>query len=167
MSNAHRLATIGAVMVCFVGAQAATVFASEDTRRLSETVSSASAAVPSETDLSAPRLNLDLGFLAASPSLAQSSQWRSDFAPTEASALTGQVYRGRPYRTGRNNGSIAAMMIGAAAAITGAAILVYANRPECSGNQFAGGCGYGTKVVGTSVLVGGGVGLFVGALTWR
>jgi hypothetical protein len=65
------------------------------------------------------------------------------------------------------NGSIAALMIGAVAAITGAAILVYGNRPECATNQFAGGCGYGTKVVGGAVLTGGVVGLFVGALTWR
>lgn len=77
-----------------------------------------------------------------------------------------QIYQGRPYRM-RHDGSIAAIMIGAAAAITGTAVLVYANRPECSTNQLAGGCGYGTKVVGTAVLSGGIVGLFVGALTWR
>jgi hypothetical protein len=45
--------------------------------------------------------------------------------------------------------------------------LVYANRPDCNTNQFAGGCGYGTKVIGGAVLSGGIVGLFVGALTWR
>ena len=65
------------------------------------------------------------------------------------------------------DGSIAAIMIGAVATITGAAILVYANRPDCNTNQFAGGCGYGTKVIGGAVLSGGIVGLFVGALTWR
>jgi hypothetical protein len=58
-------------------------------------------------------------------------------------------------------------MIGAAAAIAGTAVLVYANRPECATDTVAGGCGYGTKVVGTAVLSGGIVGLFVGALTWR
>ena len=58
-------------------------------------------------------------------------------------------------------------MIGAAAAIAGTAVLVYANRPECSTNQMASGCGYGTKVVGTAVLSAGLVGLVVGALTWR
>ena len=58
-------------------------------------------------------------------------------------------------------------MIGAVAAITGTAILLYANRPECETDRFAGGCGYGTKVVGGAVLSGGIVGLFVGALTWR
>jgi uncharacterized membrane protein YjjB (DUF3815 family) len=64
------------------------------------------------------------------------------------------------------NGSVAALMLGAAATIAGAAVLVYANRPECSTNQFAGGCGYGTKVIGGAVLTGGAVGLFIGALTW-
>jgi hypothetical protein len=57
-------------------------------------------------------------------------------------------------------------MIGAAAAITGTALLVYANRPECSTNALASGCGYGTKVVGGSVLAGGVAGLAVGAALW-
>ena len=56
-----------------------------------------------------------------------------DFRPTQSSAFAGQVYRGqpRPIRRGRD-GSIAAIVIGAVASITGAAILVYANRPECN-----------------------------------
>src|SRR4029077_11377490 len=86
--------------------------------------------------------------------------------PTTSSAFAGQIYQGRPYRINRD-GSIAALMIGAVAAIAGTAVLVYANRPECTTNQFAGGCGYGTKVVGGAVLSGGVVGLFIGALTWR
>jgi uncharacterized membrane protein YjjB (DUF3815 family) len=65
------------------------------------------------------------------------------------------------------DGSIAALMLGAAAAIGGTTLLVYANRPECTMNQFAGGCGYGTKVIGGAVLSTGIVGLFIGALTWR
>ena len=84
----------------------------------------------------------------------------------EFTASAGQIYPGRPYRM-RRDGSIAAIMIGAAAAIAGTALLVYANRPECSTDQSAGACGYGTRVVGTSVLAGGIVGVFVGALTWR
>ena len=52
------------------------------------------------------------------------------------------------------------------ATITGAAILVYANRPECRYHEFGSGCGYGTKVVGGAVLSGGVVGLTIGALTW-
>jgi len=86
--------------------------------------------------------------------------------PMPSSAFAGQIYQGRPYRMSRD-GSIAALMLGAVAAITGTALLVYANRPECTTNQLAGGCGYGTKVVGGAVLSGGVAGLFIGALTWR
>jgi hypothetical protein len=182
MTNAHRLSTIGVVIVCLAVAQAnVTLFASEDTSSQRETPSSSlvgdtsqtqesTSDVPAATDQSLTpsplmertRLTLDTGFLVPNP-LAQSVQ--QQFAPTEA-VLTGQIYQGRPYRMGRN-GSIAAIMIGAAATITGAALLIYANRPDCETNQFAGGCGYGTKVIGGSVLAGGVVGLFVGALTWR
>lgn len=185
MANAHRLSTIGVVIVCLVVAQAnVTLFASEDTGSQRETPSSSSLVsgtsqtqestsdLPAATDqllIPAPlmeqtRLTLDTGFLVANP-LAQSVQQQFNLAPSEA-VLTGQIYQGRPYRMGRN-GSIAAIMIGAAATITGAALLIYANRPDCEINQFAGGCGYGTKVIGGSVLAGGVVGLFVGALTWR
>ena len=59
------------------------------------------------------------------------------------------------------------MFIGAAAAIAGTALLVYANRPECSTTPTAGGCGYGAKVLGGAVLTGGVVGVTIGALTWR
>lgn len=85
---------------------------------------------------------------------------------TPSSAFAGQIYQGRPYKMSRD-GSIAALMLGSIAAIAGTAVLVYANRPECTTNQFAGGCGYGTKVVGGAVLSGGVVGLVIGALTWR
>jgi hypothetical protein len=93
-----------------------------------------------------------------------------DVAPGRFDLFAGQVYQGPPYPypyRHRRDGSIAAIMVGAAAAITGAAVLAYANRPECTADALAGGCGYGTKVVGTAVLSGGIVGLFVGALTWR
>jgi hypothetical protein len=91
-----------------------------------------------------------------------------DFMSAPSAAFAGQVYRGqpRPIRSGRD-GSIAAIVIGAVASITGAAILVYANRPECDSHRLATGCGYGTKVVGGAVLAGGTVGLVLGALTWR
>ncbi len=132
---------------------------------------------PAGTDLSsAPlpqmgraRFTLDAGGFTANPSpgpVEQGAHRTFNFVPTQSSAFAGQVYQGRPYRMGRD-GSIAAIMIGAVATITGAAILVYANRPDCNTNQFAGGCGYGTKVIGGAVLSGGIVGLFVGALTWR
>jgi hypothetical protein len=93
---------------------------------------------------------------------------RSDVGLLQSSAFAGQIYQGRPRPIRRDNsGSIAAMVIGAVASITGVALLVYANRPECSTREFATGCGYGTKVVGGAVLSGGIVGLTIGALTWR
>jgi len=91
-----------------------------------------------------------------------------EVAPAEFDRFADQIYQGAPYPyRRRHDASIAAIMIGSVAAIAGAAVLVYANRPECTTNTLAGGCGYGTKVVGTAVLSGGIVGLFVGALTWR
>ena len=72
-------------------------------------------------------------------------------------------YRGR----GGRDGAVAAIILGAAATIAGTAVLVYANRPECSTNQMAGGCGYGTKVIGGAVLSAGIIGLLIGAITWR
>ncbi len=112
-----------------------------------------------------PRLTLDVA--GATAIVDRDSRARFAFAPEFNRA--GQVYPGAPYPYPHhsNNGSIAAIMIGAAAAITGSAILIYANRPECSVHLSAGGCGYGTKVVGGAVLAGGVVGLFVGALTWH
>jgi hypothetical protein len=115
------------------------------------------------------RFTLNAGPFLAIPSLgpvAQGAHRTLNFAPTQSSAFARQIYQGRPYRM-RRDGSIAAMMIGTVVTITGAAILVYANRPECDTNRLAGGCGYGTRVVGGAVLSGGLVSLLVGALTWR
>jgi hypothetical protein len=66
-----------------------------------------------------------------------------------------------------NQAALTAIMLGAVGAIAGTATLVYANRPDCNVNPNLGGCGYGTKVVGASVLSGGLVGLMVGAVMWR
>ena len=74
-------------------------------------------------------------------------------------------YRGRGGR--RNGAAQAEMILGAVAAITGAAVLTYANRPECGLNAAADGCSYGTKVVGTAVTAGGLVTFLTGAFTWR
>jgi hypothetical protein len=73
------------------------------------------------------------------------------------------------YRGGRrhNGAAQAEMILGAAAAITGAALLTYANRPECSTNALAEGCSYGAKVVGTAVTAGGIVTFLTGAFSWR
>jgi hypothetical protein len=93
------------------------------------------------------------------------------FAAMASSAAA--VQRGR-YRGGRRSGgggrrtaAAEALVFGAAAAITGAAVLAYANRPDCDYDPRLSGCGYGTKVVGTSVLAGGVVGVLVGAALWR
>jgi hypothetical protein len=72
-----------------------------------------------------------------------------------------------PRRGGRNQAALTAIMLGAVGAIAGTAVLVYANRPDCNVNPTQGGCGYGTKVVGASVLAGGIVGLMAGAIMWR
>jgi hypothetical protein len=161
MTSLHRVSTIGAVIVCLLAVQASVVFASD-----SEQPAPAISVDGLATTMTRPSLGLDAAVLAATPSPAQEA-WRNfSLAPSAASAAGGQVYRGRPYRMSRD-GSIAAIVLGAAATIAGSAVLIYANRPECNTNQSAGGCGYGTKVIGGSVLAGGVVSLFVGALTWR
>jgi hypothetical protein len=107
--------------------------------------------------------------IANGPLGAASAQvWRNTlrFVPVESRSFAQRGgYRGRG-RGGRN-GAAAAIVLGAVASIAGGAILVYANRPECSANQTVNGCGYGTKVIGGAVLSAGIVGLVVGALTWR
>lgn len=75
--------------------------------------------------------------------------------------------RGYGHRRYHNDAAMTAILLGAAGAIAGSAVLVYANRPDCSANANVSGCGYGTKVVGGAVLSAGLVGLLVGALTWR
>ena len=70
-------------------------------------------------------------------------------------------------RWDRHGGARTAIILGSAAAIAGAAVLVYANRPDCSANHSASGCGYGTKVTGGALIAGGVVSIAVGALTWR
>jgi hypothetical protein len=139
-----------------------TLFASEEeTNTAAETQASTPAA--------RVRLTLDSVRFTADPSpapFAQGAHATFNFIPAPSNAFAGQIYQGRPYRIGHDR-SIAVIMIGALASITGAAILVYANRPECSTDRFAGGCGYGAKVVGGAVLSGGIAGLFVGALTWN
>lgn len=76
--------------------------------------------------------------------------------------------RGRYYgRERHHHGNAAAIGLGAVAAIAGGAMLVYANRPACSTNPGATGCGYGMKVAGGAVLSAGFVGLVVGSVSWR
>ena len=187
MARAHRMLMTGAVVVCLISAQwNGRLFASEEERSTTSETQAPTSAEPAPaiaidehptgtTDLwsALPRLErsrftLNAGDVAASPSLgafAPGAHRTFNFLPAQSSAFAGQIYQGRPYRIGRD-GSLAAIVIGSVVAIAGAAILVYANRPECDVKEFAGGCGYGTKVVGGAVLSGGVVSLVVGALTW-
>jgi hypothetical protein len=104
----------------------------------------------------------------AAAGAADAQAWRSAFnlIPVESSSFAQRRGYGGRGRGGRN-GALAAIVIGAAASIAGTALLVYANRPECSANQMASGCGFGTKVVGGAVLSAGIVGVVVGAILWR
>jgi len=74
---------------------------------------------------------------------------------------------GRGRGRGRNDGARTAIILGSVAAVAGAAVLVYANRPECGADHSATSCGYGAKVLGGAVLAGGAVSIAAGALTWR
>ena len=180
MESRHRLSTTGALVVCLIWSQlTGTVFAFEDGPH--ETLASSSKAAasddqrpPSAPDaLAAPPLTLASSVVLASRSLADPAPraWQQpavDFRVVDATALAEGGQYGRRGFGGRRNGAAAALIaIGAVASITGGAVLVYANRPECSTNQFAGGCGYGTKVVGGAVLSAGIVGMVAGALAWR
>ncbi|MGE5098543.1 MAG: hypothetical protein ACM3SX_01000 [Deltaproteobacteria bacterium] len=80
--------------------------------------------------------------------------------------MLAQRYFGRSGRHGGRSTALTAIVLGSAAAITGGALLAYANRPECSTNAGANGCGCGVKVVGGSVLAGGVGGVTIGALMW-
>jgi hypothetical protein len=91
---------------------------------------------------------------------------RNPFAIDDSLAFAryGRSRRGHGWH---NEAAVAAVVLGAAASITGGALLVYANRPECGTTPTAGGCSYGTKVVGGAVLAGGVVSMTAGALMWR
>jgi hypothetical protein len=149
MVRTHRLSTTGVLILCLMGTlSSGTAFASEDER-------------PSKaTPLSA----MSLTTAAEQPSRLVISDRIFDSVEPEGFSQRGG-YRGRG--NGRNGGAAAAIVIGAAASIAGGAVLVYANRPECSANHAATGCGYGSKVTGTAVLSAGIVSLIVGALSWR
>jgi hypothetical protein len=68
---------------------------------------------------------------------------------------------------GHNDAAQVAIILGTIGAITGAALLVYANRPECNAFPNAGGCGYGTKVTGGAILAGGIASITIGAVSWH
>jgi len=157
MESLHRLSTTGALVVCLIGSQlTATVFASEEDHTPAAPTSTFASSIQSASRTLA---STDL----------RGSQPTVDFRVVDAAAFgdAGQYY-GRRSSRGRRNGAAAAIVaLGAVASITGGAILVYANRPECSTTRVASGCGYGTKVVGGAVLSAGLVGIVAGALAWR
>jgi hypothetical protein len=153
MPRTHASWTTRLLILCLIGALSdATVFAAGQQPSSNEGSHTNSAAfAPLFT--APPQIQNDHKFLA------------DEFASSAQRRRRPDGGYGRGGR--RNDASAAEMVIGGIAAIAGTAILVYANRPDCSRNQFADGCGYGTKVVGGSVLAGGVVLFSVGALTWR
>ncbi len=156
MARTRRLSTTAALIVCLAGTQwTSTLFASEEHL------------LPSTTEHLRFTFNDDAPAAAASVETSGARVWRRplEFAPLESSAFAQRGRRGG--RGGRNGGAAAEIMLGAVATVAGAAVLVYANRPECSGNPNGSGCGYGTKVVGGAVLSVGIVGILVGAMRWR
>jgi hypothetical protein len=137
MTTSRLLAIPALVLSLFVAPMSGVLFAAAD--------ESASRAAPAHLTLNGQPL------VAMAPALAAASQ---------------PGYYARPPHH-RNQGAATAIFLGAAGAIAGTAVLVYANRPECGLNPYAGGCGYGTKVAGGAVLAAGVVGLVVGAALWR
>jgi hypothetical protein len=166
MSRTHRVSAAGALIICLLGAP---VFANEDfSQQLAE---------PSPSALHEAAPTYVQGRLGPLPSATRPLFTISDqtLANAVASAASADAlslaqrgrYRGRRSRWDDNGPARTAIILGGVASIAGAAILVYANRPECRTNQLASGCGYGSKVVGGAVLSGGLVSITLGAVTWR
>jgi hypothetical protein len=163
MLKTYRASTTAVLILCLLGGPSSGIlFASEKEPSVPATTSSASEPLPGTTEFVR-------SLVASSPQLLRNDTLihLPVFArPDEPSLFAQRGGRGRGYG-GRRNGAAAAVFLGAAAAIAGTAVLVYANRPECSTIPTASGCGYGTKVVGGAVLSAGVVGLVVGAAMWR
>jgi hypothetical protein len=159
MARTQRLSTTGALIVCLVGTQwSGPLFASE------QELSERSAATSAVSEHSGLTLNGEALATIGLGAQASAHAWPGalEFTPVESSSFSQ-----RRWGRGRSDSARAEIIFGAVASIAGAAVLVYANRPECSTNQAASGCGYGTKVIGGAVLSAGLVTLVIGALTWR
>jgi hypothetical protein len=165
MSRMRKFVVFVALTALAVSPLSSTVLAAEDGSSASTSIGASRAVSPRPLDLtagtSAAELSRNGELSPVLPSFA---------AVAGVDVAAAQRYRGRGrggYGRGRNNAAAGAVFVGAAAAITGAALLAYANRPECDHDRYASACGYGTKVIGTSVLAGGLVGVAVGAALWR
>ena len=148
MGRSNRPSTTAVLLVCVLGTQwmGATVFGSDEEAASGATPAGPTVTAPLDTH---PRLVID-------PSHFTLADESSTFAQRRG-------FRGR----GRNEGARTSIVVGTLAAIAGAAILVYANRPECRGNASANACGYGTKVIGGAFLTAGAVGIVAGSVSWR
>ena len=153
MAGTHRVPTTVALIVCLLGGPS---------------VGSVLAADDQPASIAHPPFTFNGDMLAANRPAdavrAQAWQGTFNFVPDDSSAFAQRHGFRRGHRGG--SGAITAVVLGAAASIAGAAVLVYANRPECRSGRGE-GCGYGTKVVGGAVLSAGLVGVIVGAVTWR
>jgi hypothetical protein len=171
MTSAHRVSMARLVCVCLLSVLWNDRLAASGDGTATPPAEPSTSAPAGASEAPTPALRISFDVPESSERLrtrAPLAQRSFKIAPLEFNMHGGQVYAGPPYPMYHyhHDGAIAAIMIGAAAAITGTAVLVYANRPECSFSPYAGWCGYGTKVVGTAVLSGGLVSLFVGALIW-
>jgi len=168
MTRTQQLFTIVPLILCFVSAQASAAIV-DDPPQSSQVLSTTPSVETAPTPPNRMRLTIPDDLFASNTSIvpAATEIWGTSLTSTPlASSTFGQRgFRGRGRRD--NDGARAAIILGAVATIAGTAVLVYANRPDCSTNPTAGGCGYGTKVVGGAVLTAGVVSLLVGALTWR
>jgi hypothetical protein len=174
MTMTCRVSTTAALMVCLVATQLSGTLVAQNI-----TASNAAALVSVDDQTTSPTerphatgepsrflLSNDAFDVAGPLAAVKPPVWSAlTFVPTEPGVFGQRGYGGRG-RGGRHFGA-KAVALGTIASIACAAVLVYANRPECSANHSASGCGYGTKVVGGAVLSAGLVGIVVGALTWR
>lgn len=194
MVRTHRCSTTVALIVCLVGTTfSGPLLASDSIAGISSNpaiagshtasdtagVKEAAAATPTPSDQSFPASSspfvLGDRALAANAlltenrplgAIATTDLWASPFALASSDAMFAQRgYRGRGGRSGRQ-AAAAFFAAGALVTITGGAILVYANRPDCKfyGGQ---GCGYGTRVIGGAILSAGLVGMLAGAVAWK
>jgi hypothetical protein len=151
-----RRATSAAVMVCVIATHCGTLFASDEQH--------AAPPAPSHLTFNGEPL-ATLGVLDAD----RVPLWTGSvpLASADSSVLSQPGGFRRGGRGGRNSAAATALFLGAIGTIAGSAILIYANRPECSVSAQNSGCGYGSKVAGGAVLTGGLAGLLIGAVMWR